>query len=164
MAVWTAASDMYVNEVEPLWSNVKAALLEDLDSKKRIVDQLLENMQDSLVATNKPASTESFEKVMLPMIRRIIPGTIAQDIVGVQPLSEPQGLVYSLRFKYEEEKEEKLDESLIDKLEGWARAGKFGLHRPSVKVGKSLRPWSGRDSNGGDREVPQLAAEKPRAA
>jgi hypothetical protein len=36
------------------------------------------------------------------MIRRIIPGTIASELVGVQPMDGPVGLVYSLRFKYGE--------------------------------------------------------------
>jgi hypothetical protein len=36
------------------------------------------------------------------MIRRIIPSTIATEIVGVQPMTGPVGLVYSLRYKYNE--------------------------------------------------------------
>jgi len=36
------------------------------------------------------------------MIRRVIPGTIATELVGVQPMSGPVGLVYSLRYKYGE--------------------------------------------------------------
>jgi hypothetical protein len=36
------------------------------------------------------------------MIRRIIPGTIASELVGVQPMTGPVGLVYSLRYSYKE--------------------------------------------------------------
>ena len=43
-----------------------------------------------------------FRKILIPMIRRIIPGTIASELVGVQPMSGPVGLVYSLRYKYNE--------------------------------------------------------------
>jgi hypothetical protein len=36
------------------------------------------------------------------MIRRIIPGTIATELVGIQPMAGPVGLVYSLRFLFSE--------------------------------------------------------------
>ena len=36
------------------------------------------------------------------MIRRIIPGTIATELVGVQPMQGPVGLIYSLRYRYGE--------------------------------------------------------------
>lgn len=43
-----------------------------------------------------------FRKILIPMIRRILPGTIATELVGVQPMTGPVGLVYTLRYKYNE--------------------------------------------------------------
>ena len=40
-----------------------------------------------------------FRKIMIPMIRRVIPGTITQEIVGVQPMSWPEGLVTGETYK-----------------------------------------------------------------
>lgn len=34
------------------------------------------------------------------MIRKIIPGMIANDICGVQPMTGPTGLIFSLRAKF----------------------------------------------------------------
>ena len=34
---------------------------------------------------------------MIDMIRRISPSTIASQLVGVQPMSQPSGLIYDLR-------------------------------------------------------------------
>ena len=91
------------------WEQTKEALLEGLKpSQKEVVGPLLENQKKYLV--NETAATGSiqahdianFRKTLLPMIRRIIPGTIATELVGVQPMSGPVGLVYSLRYKYEE--------------------------------------------------------------
>jgi hypothetical protein len=89
------------------WGEIKGALLEGLDPrKKKVVDTLLENQKQHIL--NETAATGStdttaiagFRKILIPMIRRIIPGTIATEIVGVQPMSGPVGLVYSLRYKY----------------------------------------------------------------
>ena len=41
-----------------------------------------------------------FHKVMLPIIRRVMPQVIATDILGVQPMSAPAGQAFALRYKY----------------------------------------------------------------
>lgn len=40
------------------------------------------------------------QKMLLPLIRKVIPSVIATELVGVQPMSEPAGLVFSMREKY----------------------------------------------------------------
>lgn len=91
------------------WTETKAALLEGLDSTKQaIVAPLLENQKNHLLAETAAAgSTEAhdiagFRKILIPMIRRVIPGTIATELVGVQPMQGPVGLVYTLRYRYNE--------------------------------------------------------------
>jgi hypothetical protein len=90
------------------WTATKEALLEGLQgSKKQIVATLLENQKKHLVETAGATSVNAdavanFQKIVIPMIRRILPGTIASDLVGVQPMSGPVGLVYSLRFAFAE--------------------------------------------------------------
>jgi len=51
------------------------------------------------VAMPRPVMANSFKSI-IPMIRKIMPGTIAQMIVGVQPMGGPAGLIYKLRFSY----------------------------------------------------------------
>lgn len=41
-----------------------------------------------------------FSKVLLPIIRRIIPNTIAQQLIGVQPMASPVASIYSLKYRY----------------------------------------------------------------
>lgn len=40
----------------------------------------------------------SFNKTMIPMIRRTFPELIAKDIVGVQPMSGPIGLAFHMKY------------------------------------------------------------------
>lgn len=89
------------------WQEMKSALLEGLDKRKAaITAPVLEQQQKYLteaaqaVGTGVAGDIGNFQKIIIPMIRRIIPGTIASEIVGVQPMSGPVGLVYSLRFKF----------------------------------------------------------------
>lgn len=98
-----------MNEMFENWSEVKESLLENLDSsKKAIVGTLLENQKQHILAETAAAGAVAandiagFRKVLIPMIRRIIPGTIATEIVGVQAMQGPVGLVYTMRYRYGE--------------------------------------------------------------
>ena len=88
------------------WSETKSALMEGLDPRRAsIVSTVLDNQAKYLSETAAAETTSvgnigSFQKLIMPMIRRIIPGTIATELVGVQPMTGPTGLVFSLRFTY----------------------------------------------------------------
>jgi len=99
-------NDMFEN-----WSETKGALLEGLDARKQeIVAPLLENQKNQLISESAAGGAgvtqahdiAGFRKILIPMIRRIIPGTIATELVGVQPMSGPVGLAYTLRYRYAE--------------------------------------------------------------
>lgn len=90
------------------WSDVKGTLLEGLSAQKQaIMAPLLENQKQHLAetaatGTQAAGAIANFQKIAIPMLRRIIPGTIATELVGVQPMSGPVGLVYSQRFLFAE--------------------------------------------------------------
>lgn len=90
------------------WQETKEALLEGLQgSKKSVMDTLLENQKKYLLETVganvvDAGAVANFQKITIPMIRRILPGTISSDLVGMQPMPGPVGLVYSLRFAFAE--------------------------------------------------------------
>lgn len=100
---------MDITQLTTSWHETKGILLEGLSSSQaEIVDKVLENQRTVLLnETAAGGSTAAgdiagFRKIVIPMIRRIIPGTIATELVGVQPMSGPVGQVYSLRYKYAE--------------------------------------------------------------
>jgi hypothetical protein len=90
------------------WSEAKGVLMEGLSEKqKKYVAPLLENQKQYITETaaagvSAAGAIANFQKIAIPMIRRIIPGTIATELVGVQPLAGPVGLAYSLRFLFSE--------------------------------------------------------------
>lgn len=90
------------------WQETKEALLEGLsERKKAVVAPLMENQRKFLMETapvdsSSASAISNFQKIIFPMIRRIIPGSISSELVGVQPMSGPVGLAYSLRFLFSE--------------------------------------------------------------
>lgn len=91
------------------WSDIKAGLLQGLPANKQaIMAPLLENQKQQMInETASDGSTNTsniagFRKIMIPMIRRIIPNSVGTELVGVQPMQGPVGLVYSMRYRYAE--------------------------------------------------------------
>lgn len=96
------------NLFESNWSATKDALLEGLSgSRKKNLDIILENTKRQLNESATAGATQAgnmatLNKVMLPLIRRVMPGVIANELVGVQPMTGPVGQIHTLRVRYAE--------------------------------------------------------------
>ena len=88
------------------WSETKDALLEGLSGTARsTMSVTLENTKNYLTeAATSGASTSgnvaTLNRVILPVIRRVMPSVIANEIVGVQPMAGPVGQIHTLRVRY----------------------------------------------------------------
>ena len=81
----------------------KTGLLEGLDGDKRrnAMARLLENQAKELLresSTMSGGDVEGFAAVAFPIVRRVFAGLIANDLVSVQPMSLPSGLIFFLDF------------------------------------------------------------------
>ena len=88
------------------WSETKEALLEGLSGNRRAsMAVCLENTRRSLAESATAGATSSgnvatLNRVILPVIRRVMPTVIANEIVGVQPMTGPVGQIHTLRVRY----------------------------------------------------------------
>jgi len=85
------------------WS--ATGLLEGLsnDEQKAGMARLLENQARELLResnTMAGGDVEGFAAVAFPIVRRVFAGLIANDLVSVQPMSLPSGLIFFLDFKF----------------------------------------------------------------
>ena len=81
----------------------RTGLLEGLDSdrQKGSMARLLENQAKELLresSTMAGGDVEGFAAVAFPIVRRVFAGLIANDLVSVQPMSLPSGLIFFLDF------------------------------------------------------------------
>ena len=92
--------------LESRWSETKEALLEGLNGTKRnSMSVILENTKRYLKENASAGSTSSgniatLNRVILPVIRRVMPTVIANELVGVQPMTGPVGQIHTLRVRY----------------------------------------------------------------
>ena len=84
----------------------KTGLLEGLrdDNQKNGMARLLENQAKELLredaSTMAGGDVQGFSAVAFPIVRRVFGGLIANDLVSVQPMSLPSGLIFFLDFTY----------------------------------------------------------------
>jgi hypothetical protein len=92
--------------LEGRWDETKDALLEGLSGSKRTsMSVILENTKKYLRENASSGSTVSgniatLNRVILPVIRRVMPTVIANELVGVQPMTGPVGQIHTLRVRY----------------------------------------------------------------
>ena len=90
----------------------KSGLLEGMESstEKNNMAMLLENQAKQLVNEASQTSTvsnqftagnsEAWAGVALPLVRRVFGEIVAKDLVSVQPMNLPAGLIFYLDFQY----------------------------------------------------------------
>jgi hypothetical protein len=92
--------------LESRWQETKEALLEGLQGNKRsVMATTLENTRKYLAESATAGATSAgnvatLNRVILPVIRRVMPTVIANELVGVQPMTGPVGQIHTLRVRY----------------------------------------------------------------
>jgi hypothetical protein len=85
----------------------KTGLLEGLgDTQRSNMSRLLENQAAQLLketSTMAGGDVEGFSAVAFPIVRRVFGNLLAQDLVSVQPMSLPSGLIFFLDFTFSAE-------------------------------------------------------------
>ena len=91
---------------ESKWAETKTALTEGLaGNKKKTMDVVLENTkrylsEQATAGATSAGNVATLNRVILPVIRRVMPTVIANEIVGVQPMTGPVGQIHTLRIRY----------------------------------------------------------------
>lgn len=81
---------------------VTAVLLENQHREMSKANQLLNEdaPANSVGSFPDAGGVAKFDPVLISLVRRSMPKLIAYDIAGVQPLSQPTGLIFAMKSKY----------------------------------------------------------------
>lgn len=92
------------------WS--RTGLLRGLDGTRReVMSQLLENQAAQVLKESNALSTgggnvvgsgqiQGFSNIAFPIVRRVFGGLVANELVSIQPMSLPSGLIFYLDYTY----------------------------------------------------------------
>lgn len=92
---------------EAKWGAVKERLTAGLKgNRKTVMEAVLHNQRKVMLSESATSGSTSagniatLNKVILPIIRRVMPTIIANEIVGVQPMTGPIVQIHTLRMQY----------------------------------------------------------------
>ena len=107
---------------ESNWKATREALCEGKDllcnmdgtpnpNKKKVMETILDNtirdlrnrnplMEHATAGATSSGNVATLNKVILPVIRRVMPTVIANEIIGVQPMTGPVAQIHTLRVRY----------------------------------------------------------------
>lgn len=97
------------NKLVDRWKPVLAKCREVNPSKFGLVSAMLENQNNHSNPKNRSVLFEDatttgdiadFTRFALPLIRKSYPKLIADNLVGVQPMSQPASLIFYIRYRY----------------------------------------------------------------
>jgi hypothetical protein len=91
--------------LESRWDETKEALLEGLNGSRRstmgvVLENTRRHLTESSAGTTVAGNIATLNRVILPVIRRVMPTVIANELVGVQPMTGPVGQIHTLRVRY----------------------------------------------------------------
>jgi len=92
---------------ESRWNQITTKMTDGLaGNRKAVLETVLRNQRAQMLresatggATNA-GNVATINKVILPVLRRVMPTVIANEIMGVQPLTGPVGQIHTLRIQY----------------------------------------------------------------
>jgi len=87
---------------DPYRKSVTALLLENQQQALNEANPVnaLGNGLANLANPNGNSSLQSFDPVMISLVRRAMPNLIAYDVCGVQPMTAPTGLIFCMKSRY----------------------------------------------------------------
>jgi hypothetical protein len=97
------------NQLVKKWSPVLSKCREIPAEKYHLISAMMENQYDAWDPKKKNVIFEEatttgniadFTRFALPMIRKSFPRLIADNLVGVQPMSQPASLIFYIRYRY----------------------------------------------------------------
>jgi hypothetical protein len=116
----------------------KTGLLEGIETerKQNTMARLLENQAKELLREQTTmgagGSVEGFAAVAFPIVRRVFAGLIANDLVSVQPMSLPSGLIFFLDFVYSANIG--ADGTMVDRFGNTADQSIYGTDRVASQI------------------------------
>ncbi len=145
----------------------QTGLLEGLqnDQSKQNMARLLENqakelLRESSAMAGSPGDVEGFAAVAFPIVRRVFAGLIANDLVSVQPMSLPSGLIFFLDFTYSAELG--ASGSLTDRFGNAAAASIYGTDKVASGVADGVSVVGSLGENlSGPRQAAGMAYASP---
>ena len=71
-----------------------------LENQEKSLKEDAQFMSEAAPANATGSSIQNWDPILISLVRRAMPNLIAYDIAGVQPMTGPTGLIFSMRSRF----------------------------------------------------------------
>lgn len=89
-----------INCEDKAFDFIKESMPKVKANQKPILAMQLEQLEKLVLESTVSGDIAQFQPILIPMLRRVTPALLGNEMFGVQPLSTPTGLIYCMRALY----------------------------------------------------------------
>ena len=82
---------------DPYRKSVTAVILEN---QEKALQEEKATLGESVHANNMSSSIDTYDPILISLVRRALPNLMAYDVCGVQPMTGPTGLIFAMKSHY----------------------------------------------------------------
>ena len=82
---------------DPYRKSVTAVILEN---QEKALQEEKSTLGEAVHANNMSASIDTYDPILISLVRRALPNLMAYDVCGVQPMTGPTGLIFAMKSHY----------------------------------------------------------------
>ena len=120
---------------DPYRKSVTAVILEN---QEKALQEEKATLGEAVHANNMSASIDTYDPILISLVRRALPNLMAYDVCGVQPMTGPTGLIFAMKSHYTSQTG---DEALFNEADTDFSGG--GTHAGSNPVDGSYTTGAG---------------------
>tara|TARA_A100001035_G_scaffold280228_1_gene284771 strand:+ start:851 stop:2116 length:1266 start_codon:yes stop_codon:yes gene_type:complete len=82
---------------DPYRKSVTAVILEN---QEKALQEEKQALGEAVHANNMSSSIDTYDPILISLVRRALPNLMAYDVCGVQPMTGPTGLIFAMKSHY----------------------------------------------------------------
>jgi len=82
---------------DPYRKSVTAVILEN---QEKALQEEKQVFSEAVHANNMSAAVDTYDPILISLVRRALPNLMAYDVCGVQPMTGPTGLIFAMKSHY----------------------------------------------------------------
>lgn len=123
-------ADKHKAKLSLMMESVHDVNMKQVGAKDHDIQEIV--VESTSVGSTVTSNISRYDMMFMPMVRRVMPALLAMDLVGVQPIPGPQGIVRTMKFRYSEDTPETSGSSTLAVAAGTEASGQNVFEKYSL--------------------------------
>ena len=121
--------------LEGLTSSDIALPSQEVSNMRLMLNNEAKELESQVNEGTISSDVQQFVPIFLPLVRRVMPKLVANELLGIQPLTTPTGYIFAINFRYTGSSDNSAKPTNVGQIVEFSKAEEA----QKVKVGKTLK-------------------------